>query len=125
MVGTSAPPRAKKKLKERDDLPEGHVVIVIGWKENLSLPLAGTELSTMLWTSERMDVSCFGAAVYQNYGGAEGTYVKYGVYLTDILDHTALMSSVMLDRARELIDRPGRVAHISIWADCGPHFRAY
>ena len=50
-------------VAERDNLEPGHVLIVLDWKENLSLPMAVIETSSMYWTSVRVQVSCFGGVV--------------------------------------------------------------
>lgn len=47
----------------RRDLPVEHVCTVIGWKEDLSLPIAGIEAGSICWTAKRMLVSRFGGAV--------------------------------------------------------------
>ena len=45
-------------------VPFGHVVLVTDWKENLNFTLANVETTSMVWTSERMPISCFGGALY-------------------------------------------------------------
>ena len=51
--------------------------------------------------------------------------VKHYVFISPIIEHTALFSDVMLDIVKErLLGKPG-IKKVTFWSDCGPHFRAY
>jgi hypothetical protein len=73
-------------------------MLPIDWKENLSLPMAGLEQEPCFRTSERIPVSCFGAAVYHRPEDSFSTRVHYCVFLSDILDHTCVMSGFIMSR---------------------------
>jgi hypothetical protein len=95
------------------------------WMANLSLPVAHVETTDQFYGTDRMGLSVFGVVIEQYHGPARGTTLKYIVLVSQILDHTALFSGVMLDRVKEFIEDLPSVKHISFWCDCGPHFRAW
>jgi len=107
-------------VAERSDLAAGHLLIVIDWKENITLPQAHVETGGMFWTSERMPVACFGAAIYERTTDDSPVEVSYCV----VLDHTCVASGVMLGRVLHCVRCPEKVKHASIWADCATHFMA-
>ena len=104
-------------LEEREAPPEHHVALVMDWKENLSLPIAGVETSTMYWTSERMPLSCFGPAVYQNVGGGRGIATQYVPSVSNIMDHSCEASAATMRLCSWSEDKKS-VQHTSVWMGC-------
>jgi hypothetical protein len=65
------------------------------------------------------------AFCFRTTGRPEASQKKNVVILTDVLDHTALASGVMLSTLREHIENMPDVRQIDFVCDCGPHFRTY
>ena len=84
-------------LQLLSDLPHDAVVVLFDWKENLSLPLANVQTGDMFWANSRKEVSVLGFAVWQYKDKVlQKTRVAY---ISDILDHTALISDLLIRKA--------------------------
>ena len=80
------------------DLPFDSVVVLFDWKENLTLPLANVETGDMFWANSRKEVSVLGFAVWQYVGEAPVLQKTMVAYISEILDHTSLISDVLIDK---------------------------
>ena len=102
----------------RATLPESEVIVWYDWKQNITLPLARVQTADQFYGTARMEVTCFGALVQR------GAVTKCFVYVTDIIEHSALFTAVILNEIRGELAFRG-VDRVHFWSDCGPHFRAY
>ena len=72
-----------------------------------------------------MSLNIFGALIIQNHGGEKGVTHKHLAMVSDVIDTDAKCAAMFLEHAKAWIEDIGGVKHISMWSDCGPHFRAY
>ena len=98
------------------------VFIWFDFTQNITLPIASVETGDMFYGTDRMEVSCFGVHLVQS--SPSGTTVKHIVLVSDIIEHGALFATTLLNRRKDFIDDFEQVAYITMWADCGLHFRS-
>ena len=105
----------------QEHLPIGALLIWMDWKQNLSLPLAGTETGDMFYGTERHECSVHGIFLLQNVGGElRKTHL---VQVSPIIEHSALASSQLLDRIKNHVPDWQKLTYIYVYSDCGPHYR--
>lgn len=111
----------------KESLKAGQVIMVIDFKENLKLGSAPVEVGQDFY--EKTSVSCLGCAVH--VGKNDGACVThYYDILSYCLSHDGLYVQKAVDlvipRVRELAGgSESAISDLSIWLDCGPHFRNY
>jgi hypothetical protein len=84
------------------------------------VPRGPIETGPMFWANARLSITCFGAKVW---GHGQGTG-SYYCYFSRVQEKTAAFALALM------FDLIGRISlsdatHIHVWADAGPHFRAY
>ena len=119
---------ALSKLASVDGLVQGHVLVHSDWKELETLPIMPTATGEMFYATARKQISVFGSFIMEHARDSTPASPKlketYLIILTDILDHTCLISNMFVDRVIQLkSDRPMSGLHII--SDAGPHFRGY
>ncbi len=102
------------------DGPDGHAVLVVDYKQNPSIPLATMSLNTMYYGTDRMEMVCFGACLWYKSGGR--VVHKKIALVSSIINKDCMMSALCFETLRKYY--PEHVSLISVWSDCGPHFRA-
>ena len=111
--------------KEREQLPEHSVFLWFDFMQSVSLPLANVELGDMFYGSDRMEATVFGVHLVQNLGGPGGVKTKRLVILSDVIEHNVLFAIAASEKVKQFIENWDSIKHITMWADCGLHFRAY
>jgi len=108
---------------ERSNLEPGHAVVWFDWMQYVTIPLASVSAGDMYYGTARMEISVFGVVLLLNRGsGIETINV---ILVSEILDHTTLFSTIMLDRIVTMLTGMGAWQHVALWCDCGPHFRSF
>ena len=86
------------------NLPLDAAVILFDWKDTLTLPLSNVETGDMFWANSRKDVSVLGLVVWQYHSQGPGQDPEIRrtmvAYVSEILDHTALMSNLRITKVR-------------------------
>ena len=107
----------------------GRIAIIADWKELMSLPLQKKASGESFFGSARKEISIFGAILTEHLPDSTSdnkvmlrTHV---LVLSEILDHTALRTCQLLERA--LAERRSRraIAGLDVISDCAGHFRSY
>jgi hypothetical protein len=116
----------ERQHKERERMIENPIAneidIQLDFMENGTLPVGPSEAQDWFWATSRLGYTTLGFFVNQCVDGKPKE--SYFHYVAMILDHTALFAYTALkDLLVRLSLRSGCVVHV--WADCGPHFRAY
>ena len=112
-------------MQDRIGLAVGHVWLWFDWMQNLTTPIANVETGSMFYGQARMEVYIFGCLVYQRFSADSDVQVKHYVFISPIIEHTALFSDLMLDIVKERsLGKPG-IKKVTFWSRCGPHFWAY
>lgn len=104
-------------------LTEKQALLWSDFKQNLSVPVAQTQTSTMFYGTSRMELTCWGCIVFRKKGG--DTYTKNIVVLSSIIEHSCLVSNLLYEEVSKHIDDFQEVSEILVWSDCGPHYKAY
>ena len=99
------------------------ILIWLDFKQNYTLPATFRETGDQFWASSRKEVTCLGFVLFA--GRRDGSIAKYGiVHLSEITEHSCLVACLGLDKIKELdLQNLKELKHVSIWSDCGPHFR--
>lgn len=109
--------------------PIGHCVLLVDFKELLTLPIAQVETSEMFYATGRFEVSTFGGVLVEHSprSTAEAPEVetRYILIFSSILDHTALKANQLIDVCFSLRKDHVQLRALHIVADAGPHFRSY
>jgi hypothetical protein len=99
-----------------------------GWRyflmdfaQSPTLPLGPIEGSKWWFATARFSVCCLGFHVWGEGLGPEG---KYFMYLSRVMDHTPWFVIAALGDLLGRLPNTDKVTR-EIWADVGPHFRAY
>lgn len=103
--------------------PPGRPVLLVDFKELLTLPLAPVSTSEMFYATGRHEVSTFGGILFESIDGRVG--VTHILVFSSILDHTACRANVLIDLCLQQWGHRGRLDAIDIIADAGLHFRSY
>ncbi|CAJ1384145.1 unnamed protein product [Effrenium voratum] len=104
-----------------EHLPPHGLLIWMDWKQNLSLPISGTETSDQFYGTERHECSVHGIVVLQNVGGEiQRTEV---VQLSPVIEHTALASACLLEKVKSYVPNWEKSSIVHVFSDCGPHYR--
>ena len=98
-------------------------MVCVDYKQKVSLPLAQCATSSMFYRSDRMEMSVFGAIVVTRSSGR--MHQQNILYISSIIENSALMTSVLLDDLKSKIPGFGTAQKVTIWSDVGPHFRCY
>ena len=118
--------RQKDSLGDaRASMSPGELLVWYDWMQYVTLPLAHTQTANEFYGTARMETPVFGAYILQHIGDERGAFVKYVVVVSAELDHTALRTGQVVDELKKHVERIRDVKRISVWMDCGPHFRAY
>eukprot|EP00435_Cladocopium_sp_Y103_P020817 s456_g5.t1 len=110
-------------VAEKAGLRAGEIFLWFDYKQKFSIPQANVASSLMFYGSERMELSVFGILIAWNENGI--IKQKNVLYISSIIENSALMTSVLLDHVRNSIDDFNTASCVTCWADCGPHFRCY
>ena len=93
------------------------MVIVMDFKENIRLPLSSRQTSRMFYHQQQ--VSCLGFVCY--FEGEKGKIIQKNINFTsECLNHDSVY---VIDCLDYLLRKMKDYRQITIWTDCGPHFR--
>ena len=106
-----------------EQLGEDILLLQLDYAENLTLPIGPVQEQSWFWATARLSFSTLG--FYARYTKNGTTHRIYLHYVSQILDHTALHAAVALKDCIRRLQLPESCKSIHIWADCGPHFKAY
>ena len=87
--------------------------------------MAHTETAHMFYGNERMSINVLGVLIIQNHGNGRGITIKNVAMVSDIIDSDTKAAAMFLVHSRQWVENIDSVKHISMWSDCGPHFRAF
>ena len=94
-------------------------LVWVDWKQNLSMPSVHTATSKIFFATGRMECSVFGIVVY--CGQLDGPPIeKHIVFLTGIIDHTALMSCVLINELQRHVPGITEAAKLIFGSTAGP-----
>jgi len=83
----------------------GHVVLHSDWKASETLPIMRKSTGEMYYATARCEFSVFGAALYEDASTSTMdrpiSQLKYIIFLTNVLEHTSLMTGEMIDACLE------------------------
>ena len=86
------------------NLPLDAAVIMFDWQQRLTLAFANVETGDMFWANSRKEVSVLGLVVWQYHSHSPGQDPEIRktmvAYVSEILDHTALMSDLLITKVR-------------------------
>lgn len=109
--------------------PIGHCVLLVDFKELLTLPIAQVEISEMFYATWRFEVCTFGGVLVEHAptstADAPQVETRYIPVFSSILDHTALRANQLIDVCLSLRKDHVPLRALHIVADAGPHFRSY
>ena len=92
-------------FQQRTKLPLRHCLIWTDWKQNLTIPLATVQTANMFYGPSRQEVSCIAFVIYE--GAANGVRQRNVVFLTEIIEHTSLASSIFFEETKKFLRGPG------------------
>lgn len=95
----------------------------LDFKQNITIPLASVETSTMFYGPARQEITCLAFASLESFEGR--TRQKNIVFLTEIIEHTSLITGEFFLDVMGHMSGPGAFKQISAWHDCGRHFLSY
>ena len=102
-------------MQERIDLAVGNVLLWFDWMQNLTTPMANVETGSMFYGQARMEMSFFDCLAYQSFSADSDVQVKHYVFISPIIEHTALFSDVVLNIVKErLLGKPGSLSGLTV-----------
>ena len=104
-----------------EGLAPGQGVMILDFKENIRLGGGPRETNKVFYQKKQCSVLGF-HLVHKSADGA--VHKKYIDFFSSILSHDSLFAK---DCLRDLVTEPSfpRLSSLSIWTDCGPHFRSF
>ena len=109
--------------KQNQNLPQGECMFLVDYKQKYSLPQASTELGSMWYGQDRMELTIFGCYLSINLTGIIQRYKV--IFISEIIENTGLMSCMLFNKIIELFPAIKSCQRVTLWSDVGPHFRAY
>ncbi|CAJ1349951.1 unnamed protein product [Effrenium voratum] len=108
--------------KDLESLTSAQVLLWSDYKQNLSVPLAHTQLGDMFYGTSRMELTCWGCLAFEKKDGKVTT--KHFIVLSSVIEHSALVSNLLYGEVLRHLDLR-EVQEVLAWTDCGPHFKCY
>ena len=110
-------------FEERNNIQLQHGLVWLDFKQNITLPLATVQTSSMFYGPSRQELACMGVVLFDGTGGK--VTQKNLLFLSEIIDHTSLVVGEYFKEAMQAFRAPHALNHLSCWFDCGGHFRSY
>lgn len=99
------------------NLGQDEVLWHFDFKQNVSIPQGQREGGSWWYANARLEYTVFGLME------AKGSDRCYHTWISDVLEKGSTLAIAMMS---ELIaGLPATVRKITLWGDCGPHFRSY
>ena len=109
--------------------PLGHCVLMVDFKELLTLPIGNVQTSEMFYATGRFEVCTFGGVLVEHLPGstaaAPRVETSHILLFSSVLDHTALRANQLIDVCLGLRKGHLPLEGLHIVADAGMHFRSY
>ena len=89
----------------------------------MTWPLGPEEAQDWFWATARESMTTLG--FYVHYWSEESEIREYYHYISQILNHDASHAVTALQDLLKRLPLTSEHTELSVWADCGPHFRCY
>ena len=110
-------------FQQRNNLQANHGLVWVDFKQDITVPLASVQTSSMFYGPARQELTCIAFAIFENKEGV--TSQKNVMFLSEIIDHTSLVTGEYFREAMQFLSPPGSFERLLLWHDCGGHFRSY